>query len=189
MYKVTIRRPSCMYCEFYKYYSDSFSKRTHGVMLHAGDNYCIAGKKYRIIKGKGATVSAGCPKLKTPPELRVYTFKDNTSYCFNRLLAQRMGPKPEYPLSLDYALRFEGRSPVSAQEFAQLLDKGQAIPDLGTPVATLDVVEIDDGLKPYFFYNADGGYRAVLFGRDVARENRLKREVPDIEAQPGSEGE
>lgn len=182
-----VRKPSCLECEFFKRYHDPLSKRTHGVTLRMGDQYCTGGKKYSLIKGKGNTVGDRCPKVKRPPELRVYCFKDHTAWYLHDMLVDRFGTEKDYTNPHNYALRYKGSSPVSAWEFAQLLDEGQDLPDLGTAVTNYEVVEIDDGITPYFFYKTDGSYKAILFDRDVAKKNKLKRAKDG--ATPGSEKE
>ena len=185
---LTVRKPSCLECEFYQRYRSAVSQKAHGVTLHMGDQYCTGGKRYRRIKGKGKAVSDWCPKLKRPPELRIYSFKNSAAWYLHQMLFDRNGSELDQPSAHHYALRFQGCSPVPAWEFAQLLDEGQDLPDLGTAAAGFDVIEIDDGLKPYFFYKTDGVFKSVLFDRDVARKNKLERKTAEDDAASGPEG-
>ena len=54
---------------------------------------------------------------------------------------------------------------------------------LGFPVRTNEVIEIDDGLKPYCFFVHEYGIELLAyFDRDCARKNKLDRtdlEEPD----------
>lgn len=77
---------------------------------------------------------------------------------------------------------------MSAWEFAQLVDEGTPLPDMGAIVASFEVIEIDDGIRPYFFYYSGSGYTTILFDRDVAQKNKLEQDAAD-NPQSGSEGE
>lgn len=181
---LTVTKPSCSDCEFYQGHYSSLPLKTHGVLLNLGDQYCTGSPQYRIIKGDAdcTSVSGGCPKLKAPPELRVYCFKDDSARDLHRSQLQRMGPNLDFPSAYSYALYYQGSSPMTAWILACFLDEGLDIPDLEAPVSIYDVVEIDDGIVPYFFYRSNFGFKVVLFDRDVARKNKL-------ESEPLKEGE
>ena len=46
---------------------------------------------------------------------------------------------------------------------------------LGFSVQTNEVIEIDDGLRPYFFVHEYGVELLAYFDRDCARKNKLDR--------------
>lgn len=175
---LTVTKPSCSGCEFYKGYYGSLPLKTHGVMLRMGDQYCTGSPQYRIVNGEADynSKSGGCPKLKLPPELRVYRFKDKSARDRRSSQMQQMDPNLDVPSAYSYALYYQGSSPMTAWILAYALDEGLDIPDLEAPISIYDVVEIDDGIVPYFFYRTNFGFKVVLFDRDVARKNKLECE-------------
>ena len=124
--------------------------------------YCIGKgqKNARRLKKKdrGAFPPDWCPRHLEPPKLRIYTpagrkhavdrFDRHTWYSPN-------------PSSLQYTLRMEMDSPVSAYNLYQsvmgLLEwRSVWLEDfrelVGTEVQDEDVLEVDDGIRPTFFY-------------------------------------
>lgn len=104
-----------------------------------------------------------CPRLISPPVCRVYGFADEEASIMNWLLnreaaAVQSGNERDTYLSVSanhYRLRLELPLGLTAKQF---YDEMQS--DLTTCVTALisgqveygEVIEIDDGLKPYYFY-------------------------------------
>ena len=67
-----------------------------------------------------------------------------------------------------------------AKGFYELTEQKLISDILGFSVWTNEVIEIDDGLKPYFFCVHEYGIEVLAyFDRDMARKNKLDR--PDFE--------
>ncbi len=188
MYGIKVTKPRCGTCDRLKIYSGALPMKTHGVMLHVGDKYCDCGKKYRKFKKSELkkSIQEWCPRRKNPPELKVYCFKDDDAEDLHGLLFLMGDRMQDSPIAHRYALRFKGHSPVCAYDLGKCLEADANIPDLGTPVDLFEVVEIDDGLKPYFFYKTPHGLELTLFDRETAMKNKLKRIMPSDSAQQGA---
>ena len=67
-----------------------------------------------------------------------------------------------------------------AKGFYELTEQKLISDILGFSVWTNEVIEIDDGLKPYYFFIHEYGIEVLTyFDRDRARKNKLDR--PDLE--------
>ena len=146
MSKYKIPAPSCRSCDALneKYYET---------------RYCNGGKKPIRFKAKDPKrkVPKWCPKLKKPAAIRVYGFKNEdarTNWVFFTVPYDNGKGKNDVavPHTTRYKLDFEGTIGMYAKEF---YDEANA-----EPIETLidfkikagNVIEIDDGIKPYFFY-------------------------------------
>lgn len=74
-----------------------------------------------------------------------------------------------------YAMRYEGVSKLTARELESLESSGTLEQLLGTPVTAEEIIEIDDGLTPYFFY-VQNAYTVwcIPFDGEKARQNKLE---------------
>lgn len=86
-----------------------------------------------------------------------------------------------FPSETDYALRYEGTIELTASQFQQELHEHSVNEVLGINVRTDEIVEIDDGLMPYyFFFSAKRIMPHVIYFRgEKARENKLERPPED----------
>ena len=102
-----------------------------------------------------------CPRLIAPPACRIYGFVSPESeyldWHFNR-----EDYKPGaciIPQPSRYRLNYEAAIGMTAQQFYDAVQFGpvnDTLSDCGVQVKPGEIVEIDDGLKPYYFYCADG---------------------------------
>ena len=175
-----LRKPVCSSCPHNLHYSDAVPKRAMGVMLHMGERFCTGGKKPRRFKRVDPKiyVPSWCPKRKSPCELRVYGFKSIRDEWLHSDLCRSIG-KPLPPEEHRYALIYEGRTDLSPRDF---WERCGIMPDpengiLENPVQKYQVLEIDDGLKPVFFYRTERGFKLhYSFNTEIVRENKLEED-------------
>lgn len=154
--KYTFPVPTCPGCQYHQVvggivsgtrYCNGFPKRRKPKRFRKSD------PKYKPPKW--------CPRLISPPACRVYGFVNEESefleWCLNR-----RDYKPGaciIPQPSRYRLRLEVPLGKTAKQF---YDATQSEPlsnifsSYGAQVEPGEIVEIDDGLKPYDFYCADG---------------------------------
>lgn len=113
------------------------------------------GKRPRVIKPKDPKekVPAWRPRKTTPCAVRVYHYKNPDTELLQSLLRQR-GIEP-YVSATDYAVCYESHTDISAEEFQNEVCFLNLSDRLGFPLHPWEVLEIDDGLYPYFFYLDD----------------------------------
>ena len=118
-------------------------------------HYCTGGKRPRVFKPKDPKekVPAWCPRKITPCAMRVYHYKNPDTELLQSLLWQR-GMEP-YVSAADYAVCYESHTDISAEEFQNEVCFLNLSDRLGFPLHPWEVLEIDDGLYPYFFYLDD----------------------------------
>lgn len=140
-----------------------------------GSRYCSGGKRVRVFKSSDPKVyiPSWCPLRKEPSELRVYCYKDNNTWFLRQLLEQ--DGVHSSPSGYECAVRYEGSTALTARDFYEQI-QGQAIDDvLGFHVKTGEVIEIDDGLVPYYFHVCKCGTDVfTYFDRDRARKHKLE---------------
>ncbi len=151
MNDVKIYKPRCRDCEFHLCYSESVPKKVKGAFLEKGYRYCTAGKQTRQFGKRDPKmyVPSWCPIKKTPAELRVYCYKDENSEWM-RLLLHAQGIQ-EHPSGYQYAVCYTGHTALSASEFLELTQQKLLHEILGFHVHIGEIIEIDDGIKPYYF--------------------------------------
>lgn len=165
-----LRKPTCAGCESYLHYMDTIPMKKRGVMMHLGDRFCMGGKKVRRF-GRGDHVPDWCPKRKTPCEVRIYGFKSVEAWVLHEELCRRMDMEIA-PSAFQYALEHELHTDLTPQKFAKQCNYEPDAETLGVAVHRHYVVEIDDGLKPAFFYKTEKGYELLpLFDAETARKN------------------
>ena len=80
-------------------------------------------------------------------------------------------------------MRHECSTELTAKGFYESTEHKLISDVLGFPVQVNEVIEIDDGLRPYFFVVHEYGVELLAyFDRDSARKNKLDRtdlEEPD----------
>nr|WP_325212955.1 hypothetical protein [uncultured Oscillibacter sp.] len=154
--------------------------RRQGVMMHMNERFCLGGKKARRFKKSDPQkyVPGWCPRRKNPCEWRLYGFKSHCEELLHFRLCQDIG-ETLLPTEHRYALLCEGRTDLSPREFwtrcETTLDPTEGI--LENPVEMYQVLEIDDGLKPAFFYKTERGFQFVsTFRAEIARKNKLEED-------------
>lgn len=174
-----VRKPVCIGCPHDLHFRDSISKRQYGVMLHPGGHYCTGGKKARRFKRGDMKngVPEWCPRRKSPCELRLYGFRDKKYERLYCALSCDRG-KAISPSGHRYALRRELHTELLPSEFWPRCNVEPDSDLLGFEVNLYEVLEIDDGLRPVFFYKTDKGFVVIpIFDAEAAR-----KEVPHAKA-------
>jgi len=105
--------------------------------------------------------------------LRVYCYKDSNTWYLHHLIESR-GIQSS-PSGFEYAVRYEGTVKSTVREFYEQLQQKFVSDILGFHVGTNEIIEIDDGLVPYYFHISDHGVNVLTcFNRDTARKNKLE---------------
>lgn len=170
----TVRKPRCSTCPYRFMYLETVPRREGGVNLQFGREYCKAGKTYRQFKAKDPKTypPEWCPKRKIPSEFRIYAFKDVNTWYLHRCVTQSSAA----PSAYQCAVRCSGTTDLSPASFLSLLEEKSASQLLGVEVRNGEVVEIDDGLKPYCFYiTVDRIQVLPLWDTSRARQNTYER--------------
>ena len=96
-----------------------------------------------------------CPKRIDPPICRIHGFKDERSAYMDFLwrMEYRAGKlKTISPASFHYTLRTEIQLGMTAKQFFDASQENPLRDILPEEVTAGEIIEIDDGLQPYYFY-------------------------------------
>ena len=98
-----------------------------------------------------------CPRLISPPVCRVYGFVDEKNEFLEWCLNRRDYKPGAYtsPSEHRYKLRCEADLRLTAKQLYDAMQResvGSIFSDTGIELEYGEVIEIDDGLKPYYFY-------------------------------------
>ena len=147
--------------------------------VHWGECFCVAGKRARKFKRSDPKtyVPSWCPRLKAPCELRIYGLKNQREWRMHRSMCAYLGEDTS-PSAFRYAVRYEGHTDLAPYEFFECCNEKSDDEILGAAVQHYDVVEIDDGIKPAFFYKTEHGYE-LLFSFDAKTAKKNIREEID----------
>lgn len=162
-----IHKPRCVNCPHYGCHSGPAAQKVKGAFLRVGSRYCSGGKRIRVFKSSDPKVyvPSWCPRQKSPAELRVYCYKDTDSWYLRQLLEQD-GIRSA-PSGYKYAVRYEGSTALTARDFYEQIQRQPIADILGLKVLFGEVVEIDDGLVPYYFHVHECGADVfTYFDRD-----------------------
>lgn len=143
--------------------------------MRAGSRYCSSGKRVRVFKSSDPKVyvPSWCPRRKFPTELRVYCYKDNNTWYLRQLLKE--SGVHSTPSGYEYAVRYEDSVALTAHDFYEQIQCRPIADILGFQVSIDEVIEIDDGLVPYYFHVRECGADVfTYFDRDRARKNKLE---------------
>lgn len=168
-----LRKLTCSECKSHLHYMEPMPVKQKGVTMHFGERFCLGGKKPRRFGRSDPKiyVPSWCPKRKVPSELRIYGFKSTEAWMMHHDMCQHLG-KAIAPSAFRYAVVFELHTPLTPREFAKRCNEESDAETLGVAVHRYYVVEIDDGIKPTFFYKTDKGYELLaLFDAETARKN------------------
>lgn len=162
-----LRKPTCADCPHNLQYMERLPIKKKGVTMHLGERFCVAGKRARKFKRSDPKtyVPSWCPRLKAPCELRIYGLKNQREWRMHRSMRAYLGEDTS-PSAFRYAVRYEGHTDLAPYEFFECCNEKSDDEILGAAVQHYDVVEIDDGIKPAFFYKTEHGYE-LLFSFDA----------------------
>ena len=122
--------------------------------------YCggFKGKKPRRFRSSDPVFKAPkwCPKRLSPMICRIYGFADERCKYMELLSIANFNPREPYiyPMESHYKLRREMPIHMNAKQFFQAAQgetSEELLSDGGLSLG--EVIEIDDGLRPYYFYN------------------------------------
>lgn len=168
------RKPLCSDCPCSLYYEDPIPKRQFNVMMRMGEHYCIGGKQAKRFKKSDPKIyiPSWCPKRKNPCELRVYGFKTEEDKLMHMLLCYSVGQAIS-PSESRYTLEHSSHTKLSPSEFWKQCDLEPVENLIPVKVGLYQVLEIDDGLQPAFFYQTEQGLQYLSsFKSDAIRKNR-----------------
>ena len=173
-----LRKPTCADCPHNLQYMERLPIKKKGVTMHLGERFCVAGKRARKFKRSDPKtyVPSWCPMLKAPCELRIYGFKNQREWRMHRSMCAYLGEDTS-PAAFRYAVRYEGHTDLAPYEFFECCNEKSDDEILGAAVQHYDVVEIDDGIKPAFFYKTEHGYELLFsFDAKIAKKN-IREEI------------
>ena len=142
MKKYTFPEPGCYRCPYYQRVGET--------------RYCTGFKrrKPRRFRSSDPKIKAPrwCPRRITPPICRIYGFADERSEYMELVLQRdftRTNPSPYH-----YKVRMEIPLGMTAKRFYDetQMDFPKNILPPDTEIRTGEIIEIDDGLQPYYFY-------------------------------------
>lgn len=174
MANTPIRKPHCATCPYYGRNDGPVAQKVKGAFLRVGSRYCSDGKRIRVFKPSDPKVyvPSWCPRRKSPAELRVYCYKDTNTWYLRQLFEQ--DNVHSTPSGYEYAVRYEGSVTLTARDFHEQAQTQPIADILGFQVEIGEVIEIDDGLVPYYFHVREYGTDVfTYFDRDRARRNQL----------------
>lgn len=176
MIKVKVRQPRCEGRNCYQYFFGAVPKKIKGVFLRPGCRYCTGGKRTRQFKGRDPKVyvPSWCPLRKSPPALRIYCYKNSQTAMLRFLLDHEVKLTPS---GYEYAIRYEGTTKLTARELDNWDGSEPLEQFLGIPIRSDEIVEIDDGLIPYYFYvHVQNAYAVccIPFDGEKARQDKLE---------------
>ena len=168
--------PSCRFCPYHMRYWESVPQKQHGIIMHCGERFCTGKKRARRFKRYELEddVPNWCPKKKKPCELRIYSLKNvkewslHTQACFQQ-------KKAVYPTGSQYTLTGESYIDLDPCAFWDRCDYEWYADLLGVNLQLYEVAEIDDGLRPAFFYMTGKGLVPVT-GFDVEAARKDEKE-------------
>ena len=144
--KFTFSTPSCLNCQYQLVMGDSVSET----------RYCTGfqKKKPRRFRKSDPRIKPPkwCPQRLSPPVCRIYGFADKNSELMEFMLRNDLGfihPSPRH-----YKLRMEVSLGLTAKDFFTETQK-EYLENILPPEAQVksgEIIEIDDGFRPYSFY-------------------------------------
>jgi len=117
--------------------------------------YCSGGKGKRRFRSSDPKIKAPkwCPKRNTPPIVRVYGFKDADAEYMDSLFNDKASPS--LVIAHRYKVVFETRGFINAKDFYERANSESRGNLIDFDLSYRNVVEIDDGIQPYYFYYED----------------------------------
>ena len=123
----------------------------HKDMLR-GSRFCEGGKKPRRFKPSDPKYKAPewCPKRNVPPIVRVYDFKDDDAKYLDLVFNE--SANPQLVSEHHYMVVFETRGFANAKDFYERANSEPISELIDFEIRSRNIVEIDDGFRPYYFY-------------------------------------
>lgn len=153
--KYSFPEPTCQSCPEYlatgniiseTRYCNGFPKKRSGKRFRSSD------PRYKPPKW--------CPKRLTSPVCRIYGYADEHRAVMDRMMRCDDDPREHdyiYPDAWKYKLRLELSLGLTAKQFWEAAQRDTVEDVLSeADLEYGEVVEIDDGLKPYYFFYAYG---------------------------------
>lgn len=160
-----LREPSCYNCSSRFLYEGKFPMKKSGIMMHPGERFCMFEKRPRRFKKQDPVlrVPAWCPKRLEQRKLRIYGFKSTDEWMLHDRLCRDLGLCIS-PEGHRYAVEQELDTELTAKEFLER-SANETDAELlgGITLSRYQVLEIDDGLQPAFFYKTEYGYTCEPF--------------------------
>lgn len=172
-----VKKARCSTCSYCFTFSEQIPRREGGIQLLPGCTYCKGGKKYRAFrKSDPKTIPPSwCPRLKSPSEFRIYTFKDVNTWYLHYLLHT-----DAIPDGYQCAVRLSGTVALSPSAFFSMLEEKDASELLGVEVHSGEIIEIDDGLKPCCFYIKYGETQYLPYwNTEAAGKNKYQNDAKE----------
>lgn len=172
---VKLREPTCHNCPYRFSYEGRLPMKKYGVNMRPYEVFCTFEKRARRFQKRDPQIRVPqwCPKRLKPRRLRVYGFQDAEMWLLHERLCRELGRELS-PEGRHYVMEHEADTALTAKEFlarssvesdAELLD--------GVTLSQYQVLEIDDGLQPAFFYKTENGYRyEPFFNAEAAMRNQ-----------------
>ncbi len=114
-----------------------------------------------------------CPRRLSHPVCRVYGFADEHGKALDMITREHFDAKRDLYISVSewhYKLRFETSTSVNARAFFEAVKCGDMDDFLEKADIQLgEVIEIDDGLKPYCFYCMNWSRMIPIFSFDRSK--------------------
>lgn len=155
MLEVKVRQPKCTFCPYYHRHAEAYGKKLKGVYLRPTSRYCTGGKRPKVFKTRDPKerIPAWCPRRLSPCIVRVYHYKNPETVFLQNLLH----PSGSVPIisATNYAVCYETRVDITAAEFQKEISILNLSERLGFSLHHDEVLELDDGLHPYFFHLDD----------------------------------
>lgn len=149
--KYTFPVPGCSSCQHYD-------------VVGGITRYCSGFKRRKPKRFKSSDpklkAPRWCPRRLTPPTCRIYGFKDECSEYMEmhwRLEYEAGRSKVLSPSSGHYKFRAELSLGKTAKQFYDATQEEPLCDILPESVSSGEIIEVDDGLQPYYFYVLDYG--------------------------------
>lgn len=148
-HKYMFSEPSCRKCPHYQEVGSAF----HPTRCCGG----FKRKKPKRFRSSDPAIKVPkwCPRRLSPKVCRIYGFADERSEFMEQLSVSNFDPNEPYiyPIESHYTLRREIPISMTAKQFFQAA-KSETLEDIlpDSDLALGEVIEIDDGLRPYYFY-------------------------------------
>lgn len=169
--KFSFYTPGCSSCDYLK---------TEGPAPF-GQRYCTNFPKKRKKRFRSSDpqykAPSWCPKRLKPPMVRVYrlTEQAKTQRSVLEDAAGKQEPAPFTPNARKYWLQREFPLSMTAKQFYTATKKGNGLNELYADLLSDDVVELDDGLKPFFFHYSNTRFTPLTL---FFKEHVEKRDQP-----------
>jgi len=180
MAKSVIRRFMCIECPYHKTHNSFEPIKIDGRSFNCGDQYCIGGKKAKRFRPSDPKVypPTWCPRRKSPIEYRVYAYKDRRKLLMHQWYESE--GLIDTPYGSQFFLRTEGNTNYNASAFQKEIEHRHPSDILGIPIHDCEVIEIDDGLEPYYFHVTKKGIQVLFrFNANEAKQNKYQENTPE----------